>query len=204
MLKMEKDYIDQYGDIPSDFDGRLNHLLGTVNLRKSKSSVFDKINHIMSIKWKSLSFTIYLLPKATPRPRVGTAGIFYVKGAKNNKDFLKKYILELNPEIIFTPAKFTCISYLPIPKSMSSVEKIAAELGFIRPISKPDWDNVGKAYCDMIQGLLIDDDALIVEGVSKKYYSIKPRIEITLSWMEDFDSDYNRKKTMNRKGGKNK
>jgi Holliday junction resolvase RusA-like endonuclease len=204
MLKMERDYIDQYGDIPSDYDGRLNHLLGTVDLSKTRISVFDKIKKILSIKWKTTSFTIYLLPKATPRPRVGSAGIFYVKGAKDNKDFLKKYIIDQNPEIIFTPVKFTCISYLPIPKTMSSVEKVAAELGFIRPISKPDWDNVGKAYCDMIQGMLIYDDSLIVDGVSKKFYSVKPRIEITLSWMEDFDSDFNRKKMLKKKGGMNK
>ena len=54
----------------------------------------------------------------------------------------------------------------------------------------------------MIQNLLIYDDSLIVEGISKKFYSVKPRIEITLSYMEDFDSQFNKKKILNQKGGK--
>ena len=82
---------------------------------------------------------------------------------------------------------------------MNKIERVLAEMGFIRPISKPDWDNVAKAYCDMIQGFLIYDDSLIIDGTSSKYYSLKPRIEITIEYMEDFDSDFNRKK-MKKKG----
>ena len=43
----------------------------------------------------------------------------------------------------------------------------------------------------MIQGLLIYDDALIIEGISRKWYSIKPRIEIKIKYMESFDSLFN-------------
>ena len=83
---------------------------------------------------------------------------------------------------------------------MNNIEKIAAEMGLIRPISKPDWDNLAKAYCDMIQDLLIYDDALIVEGTSKKFYSVKPRIEVTISYMENHDSQFNKKKISRQKG----
>ena len=78
---------------------------------------------------------------------------------------------------------------------MNRAEKMLAELGFIRPISKPDFDNLAKTYSDMIQGSLLYDDQLIVEGRSSKYYSIKPRIEITLEYMEDFDCDFNKRKS---------
>lgn len=194
MTKMEKEYNELYGDIPRDYEGRLEYLLNQMNLSRLKKSVFHCLDRIQKIQWKTISYTIYLVPKATPRPRSGKNGIFYVKGAKDNKKFFENYVKDQDIKLITTPTKFTCISYLPIPSSMSSIERICAELGFIRPISKPDWDNVGKAYCDMIQDLLIYDDSLIVEGVSKKYYSVKPRIEITISYMEDFDSSFNRKK----------
>ena len=46
----------------------------------------------------------------------------------------------------------------------------------------------------MCQGFLLYDDSLIVEGVSKKYYSVKPRIEIKIKYMEDYDSSFNKKK----------
>ena len=194
MLKMEKEYNELYGDIPSDYEGRLDYLIKDMKLSKFKVPIMKYLNKILKIKWNKLSYTIYLLPKATPRPRMGNRGVFYVKGAKDNKKFFENFIKDQDILLITTPVKFYCTSYFPIPKSMSSAEKIAAELGFIRPVSKPDWDNVGKAYCDMIQDILIYDDSLVVEGVSKKFYSVKPRIEITIEYMEDYDCEFNKKK----------
>ena len=137
-----------------------------------------------------------MVPKGTPRPRSGKNGVFYVKGASDNKKIFKEFIRDNDITLISTPTKFHCISYLPIPSSMSNVEKILAELGFIRPTSKPDWDNIAKAYCDMIQGLLLYDDSLVVEGSSKKFYSVKPRIEILIEYMENYDCKFNRKKIL--------
>ena len=201
MMKNEKEYNELYGDIPKDYEGRIEFILNQINVKRLNTPVYEYIKNIRNIPWKTISYTIYLLPKATPRPRSGKNGIFYVKGASDNKKFFQKYLIDQDVPMINTPCKFTCICYFPIPSSMSNIEKVAAELGFIRPISKPDWDNVGKAYCDMIQDLLIYDDSLIVEGVSKKFYSVKPRIEISISYMEDFDSHFNKKKITGKKGG---
>jgi Holliday junction resolvase RusA-like endonuclease len=197
-MNIEKEYNKLYGDIPKYNNERIEYLLKDANLKRNKLKVYDEIKRINSIKWKKKSFTLYIIPKATPRPRSGKNGIFYVKGASDNKKFFKDFIKDKELEIINTPCKIECISYLPISKSMNSVNKILAELGFIRPISKPDWDNLAKAYCDMIQGYLLTDDALIIEGISKKYYSIKPRVEITIKWMESFDCKYNEDKIINK------
>lgn len=197
-MNIEKEYNKLYGDIPKYNNERIEYLLKDTNLKRNKLKVYDEIKRINSIKWKKKSFTLYIIPKATPRPRSGKNGIFYVKGASDNKKFFKEFIKDKELEIINTPCKIECISYLPISKSMNSVNKILAELGFIRPISKPDWDNLAKAYCDMIQGYLLEDDALIIEGISKKYYSIKPRVEITIEWMESFDCKYNEDKIINK------
>lgn len=197
-MNIEKEYNKLYGDIPKYNNERIDYLLKDTNLKRNKLKVYDEIKRINSIKWKKKSFTLYIIPKATPRPRSGKNGIFYVKGASDNKKFFKEFIKDKELEIINTPCKIECISYLPISKSMNSVNKILAELGFIRPISKPDWDNLAKAYCDMIQGYLLEDDALIIEGISKKYYSIKPRVEITIEWMESFDCKYNEDKIINK------
>lgn len=197
-MNIEKEYNKLYGDIPKYNNERIDYLLKDTNLKRNKLKVYNEIKRINSIKWKKKSFTLYIIPKATPRPRSGKNGIFYVKGASDNKKFFKEFIKDNELEIINTPCKIECISYLPISKSMNSVNKILAELGFIRPISKPDWDNLAKAYCDMIQGYLLEDDALIIEGISKKYYSIKPRVEITIEWMESFDCKYNEDKIINK------
>lgn len=197
-MNIEKEYNKLYGDIPKYNNERIDYLLKDTNLKRNKLKVYDEIQRINSIKWKKKSFTLYIIPKATPRPRSGKNGIFYVKGASDNKKFFKEFIKDKELEIINTPCKIECISYLPISKSMNSVNKVLAELGFIRPISKPDWDNLAKAYCDMIQGYLLEDDALIIEGISKKYYSVKPRVEITIEWMESFDCKYNEDKIINK------
>lgn len=196
---MEKDYEEKYGDITEDYEERIDQLLTPIKTDSRRKLLQEEIFRIRNVEWITKKFTIYLLPKATPRPRLGQRGVFYVKGAKDNKKLFKKFINDIDIDIITTPTKFTCKSYFPIPSSMNQIEKVLAEIGLIRPISKPDWDNVGKAYCDMLQGLILYDDSLIVEGVSKKYYSMKPRIEITISYMKEHDSGYNRKK-MKEKG----
>jgi Holliday junction resolvase RusA-like endonuclease len=194
MMKMEKEYEKLYGDIPTDTVERMNYLLKDKNLHKSKLHVYDEVKRLLNINWKTISYTIYLLPKATPRPRSGKNGIFYVKGASDNRKFFQKYLIDQDIPLITTPVKFHCVSYFPIPKSMNHIEQILAEMGFIYPVSKPDWDNLAKAYCDMIQGSILFDDSLVIEGTSKKFYSVKPRIEITVSYMEDFDSQFNKNK----------
>ncbi len=196
MKKIENDYLEKYGSIPKDEDKRFKELLYSLNLsNKARSMIFPEINRILNMKWKRLDFVIYLVPKPTPRPRHnGFQHIFYVTGAKDNKDIFRKFYIKNDLPMITTPCKFTCISYLPIPNSMSNLEKLIAEIGLIRPIAKPDWDNIGKTYSDMIQGTLLLDDSLIIDGVSKKYYSTKPRVEIHIEYMEEYDCKFNEKK----------
>lgn len=196
MLKMEKEYDEKYGNIPVDYLKRIDHLLQDgKDLSRCKLRVYDVIKRNMKLKWNHLSYVIYLIPKATPRPR-SSNGIFYVKGAADNKRFFKDFTKNLDISLITTPTKFYCKCYLPIPSTMNIVEQICSELGFIYPVSKPDWDNLGKTYCDMIQSILLYDDSLIVDGFTKKRYSIKPRIEVDIFYLEDFDSEYNRNKIL--------
>lgn len=194
MKKIESDYRDTYGDIPTDKMKRIDELISNIsNHKKTKGS--PSLNELLNMEWEEISFVIYLVPKATPRPRCNRfRNTFYVLGAKDNKDIFRKFISSYDIPMITTPCKFHCDSYLPIPKSMKANEKVLAEMGYIRPISKPDWDNLGKTYSDMIQGMLLFDDALIVEGTSAKYYSTKPRVEIKIEYMKKHDSLYNMNK----------
>lgn len=194
MKKEQKEYIEKYAYIPNDTNGRFDYVM---NLGRSngKTQILNTIDKIRSIKWKKHSFVIYVVPKGTPRPRSGKNGVFYVKGAKDNHKLFKEFAESVGGfDLITTACKFDCRVYLPIPSSMKLPEKVLAEMGFIRPISKPDWDNLGKAYCDMIQSTLLYDDASVIDGRTRKYYSCKPRVEIDLEYAEEFDSDFNKKK----------
>ena len=199
MHRLEKDYIAQYGSYPTDENERLGYVLTNRRIPNLHETLQAEINRIKSIPWKVREFTFFIIPKATPRPRATTINghsMFYVKGAKDHKQFFKYYTKNEDIEIIKTPIKFTSEVYVPTPSGMNATEEALAELGYIRPTSKPDWDNLAKTYCDMIQGLLIDDDALIIKGSLEKFYSIKPRVHIKLEYMEDFDCTFNRKKSI--------
>ena len=197
MTKKElREYEEKYGNIPNDKEGRLNYIISKAkNKERTVAPVKQEIDRIKKIKWKTVKYVIYFIPKASPRPRSSLNGHFYVKGATDNKKFFKNFYKEtLNIPIIDTPCKFYCDSYLPTPSDMSLVNQVLAELGLIRPVKKPDFDNLAKTYSDMTQGILLYDDSLIIEGVSRKFYSCKPRIEITFKYMESYDSDYNKKR----------
>lgn len=200
MKKVEKEYIELYGDVsPYNLD-RTCSMIDEYSNKRTRAKREAKLNDLLNISWESVSFIIYLIPQATPRPRYnGGSKIFYVRGAKDNRDIFEKFIVNQDIPMITTPCKFYCDSYFPIPKSMRDDEKILAEMGYIRPITKPDWDNVGKTYSDMIQGTLLFDDSLIIEGTSRKFYSAKPRIEIKIEYMKNHDSIYNTNK-MRKKG----
>lgn len=68
--------------------------------------------------------------------------------------------------------------YMPIPESWSQKKKAAALRGEVRPITKPDWDNVGKIASDALNGIVYRDDSLIVDSRVIKEYSNQPRLEV--------------------------
>jgi Holliday junction resolvase RusA-like endonuclease len=192
MKKIEREYQELYGRIPKDKDARFEYMLSELKLKPQRNKILDRIYHIRNIHWNDLDFVIYLVPTATPRPRFSSvSNTFYVSGAKVNRDIFKEFAKKNNLPHIVTQCKLECVSYLPIPRSMSKADTVLAEIGWIRPITKPDWDNLGKTYSDMIQSTLLEDDSLIIEGTSKKYYSLKPRIEIHIEWADEHDCPYN-------------
>lgn len=196
MGKLQDEYDRMYGHIPKDLNSRLEFIKKKVKTDRGYAGILvDEIKRIKSIQWKTISFVIYLVPKATPRPRRSKNGVFYVAGAADNKRFFKEFSKTIKKFIfIATPCKFYCTSYLPIPSDMKILYQLLAEMGYIRPVGNPDFDNLAKTYADMIQGTLLLNDAIVVDGMSRKFYSVKPRIEIKIQYMADYDSDYTRKK----------
>lgn len=198
-MNIEKLYKEKYEVIPNDKTGRYDYLTKNVkNLDKLEKEVSLKIGEIENIKWNKYEYTIYLVPKPTPRPRyTRNGGFMYVIGASDNKKYFRKMIAKSDWNIIITPTIFECKCYFPIPKSMNNVDKILAEKGYLHHVSTPDFDNLAKTYTDMIIGIVLYDDRLIFKGIIEKAYSVKPRIEVTLNFMEKPDTTYNYKKIQN-------
>ena len=195
-MKSEELYKEKYGDIPIELPSRLDLIYDSCKYPdKVKKEVLNRIEEIKSIEWGEYNYVMYVLPKATPRPRTTSKGsFFYVKGAADNKKYFQKRILKEEWNIITTPTVFDCKCYFPMPSNLPKVDKLLGELGYIQNISMPDFDNLAKTYTDMIKGLLMYDDRLIIDGRVRKYYSLKPRVEVNIKYMKSFDCNYNMKK----------
>ena len=194
-------YKDDYGEISNDVMERIYNFLDGIS-DKQLEGVRNDIKNNLDTVWYTISFIFYFIPKATPRARLAGFGKhFYVSDAMNNRKLMEKFVKkELEDfDLITTACKFHCDCYFPTPKSMNKSEKLRAEMGLVNNLTKPDWDNLGKTYSDMIQNTIIMDDSLIIEGCVRKFYSSKPRIELTIEYADRYDSNYNMKSITRRK-----
>lgn len=166
-------------------------------MNEMKPSVLDKVagvNAVFStIKWKKVSFVIPMAPEPSHRPRLSGYRV-YVPGAAKNQSFFNKNVLPtLNGLFITTPCKIDLDIYIQTPKSFSKIQRMLAEMKILRPWSNNgDVDNFEKAAYDMIQPNekrghvgIMSNDCLIVESHARKFYSITPRYEITITYMKN-------------------
>lgn len=56
-------------------------------------------------------------------------------------------------------------------------------------IKGSDYDNIAKAYTDMLNDVLIYDDMMIYKGSLTKKYAILPKVEIELTYYKYHDSE---------------
>ena len=68
-----------------------------------------------------------------------------------------------------------------IPASWSKKKQEKANMGEIRPTTKPDTDNYAKAVLDGLNKIAFYDDSQIVELVVTKNYSFNPRVEVEIN-----------------------
>jgi len=70
------------------------------------------------------------------------------------------------------PLKVDIVAYRQRPKHLA--KKV------LFPITKPDWDNIGKLVTDSLQKYLYWNDAQITDGRVRKRFGDPPRIELTI------------------------
>lgn len=195
----------KYGDIPVDYNERLSWMVDKYNLTPSK---MDEILQVRGNVLNNLYFyectVVQLLeePEGTHRPRFRIINKGnYNREAINNSQFVHVYTPQAKDDFLYmkkmtddeliqldglinTPCDIEYTAFYKTPSYCNTTEIFLREIGLIRPnIFKPDWDNVGKKYCDMYNHNIWLDDAQVIDGVVHKYYSILPRIEIKLKYL---------------------
>lgn len=72
---------------------------------------------------------------------------------------------------------------LPIPASWPAKRRTAALEGLEAPGKKPDWDNLGKAVSDALNGVVYVDDAQVVRASVEKAYGETPQMVVhVMGW----------------------
>jgi len=106
---------------------------------------------------------------------------------RDYKIMLRK-IIETKLSSDFVPVKgqveITIDIFKKMPVSTSRIRMYLGELGYIRPLPKPDNDNYAKSVMDAVKGILWKDDAQCVDTFISKWYSIKPRMEIHIEYCQ--------------------
>ena len=83
--------------------------------------------------------------------------------------------------LIAGPVRVTVDLVFAIPASWSKKKRAQAEQGAIWPTTKPDVDNVLKAVCDAINGVVWVDDVQIVHLTANKVYGAAPGVRVFVS-----------------------
>ena len=198
-------YEERYSDIPRDFQARLDWMYDHYHITPAKAdAIYQARNQMVDTLQFSeeLRVILYEEPEGSPRPRArfinkanltqmartnpGFIQVYSLTGAAD-RSFMKRLITEEElirvDYLINTPCSVRYEAYFKTPSNFNAIDTYLAELGMIRPITKPDFDNIEKKYADMYNGNVWLDDSLVIDSSMSKYYSILPRIEIGLRYL---------------------
>jgi Holliday junction resolvase RusA-like endonuclease len=138
-----------------------------------------------------ISFTLIIEPRSQLRHRTGQVRLkggqvitkaYDCERTKLDNETLSALLLPHKPPVPLTgPLELTIDAYLKIPKGFSKKKTAAALSGELRPITKPDLDNLAKKLKDrMGRGFFYEDDKQIVTETVRKWYGDPPRWEVML------------------------
>lgn len=212
-------YQQKYGHIPKDYVERLEWLYDTLKIDDAKSQeiIQARNNMINSTYYEIIRLVLYEMPEYTPRPRarlINKKGIInaatgnnsfiqvYSITGRQNRDFMKMYVNEnmgYLEHLLCTPCDIEYRAFFPTPKNYNKTQIFLAEMGLDRPINKPDFDNIEKAYGDSFTDNVWIDDVVVVDATIRKYYSVLPRVEIDLMYSNQLYNLHQYKAMINRK-----
>lgn len=152
----------------------------------------------MALHTMTMQFSVPGAPKGKARPRVTRSGHAYTPHDTVLYENLVKtsFTAEYpNQRPIDSEIAAVIYAYYPIPKSASRKRKQLMARGDIKPITKPDTDNIAKAVLDSLNGIAYSDDSRITDLTVMKRYSETPRVFVMLKWQEERSDDLEAEKS---------
>lgn len=130
-----------------------------------------------------IKFTVFGEPVAQGRPRFlrKTGRAYDPEKSRTFKDYVRLASLEVKPDVpLDGPLSLVVTVYKSVPKSLSKKKQAAALAGELQPTTKPDLDNLIKGIKDAVKGIIWKDDSQVVNLYAAKWYSDRPRVEVTI------------------------
>lgn len=129
-------------------------------------------------------------PKGKGRPRFTRTGHVYTPArTREYEDLIAARALEAmegrQPIPRDVPLRVTIVAVFGVPVSWPKKKRLAALQGVLRHTRKPDYDNVGKAVCDALNGIVFEDDCQIVSGEVEKVYGPEPMLKIFIEELKE-------------------
>lgn len=169
------------------------------------------------LQYEHIKIVLYEEPDGAKRPRFRMVSrTNYMEAALQHPDFVHVYSPNAADDYNFmhrlidnelvqlrwfvqTQCIATINTYTRTPSNFNTTDVFLAEMGLHRDSSYPDWDNIGKKYSDMFNANVWLDDNLVVSGRVNKYYSILPKIEIYVDYLNYATNKQQYMKITNRK-----
>ena len=213
------EYVEKFGHIPVDYRERLEWLYDTLKITDQQAFeiLYKRDMLIKNMTYFDTEIILFEIPEGSPRPRARLINRRNLSNmAISNPNFIQVYSLTGKEDnlymkrlmsqddfnaldsMICTPCNIDISCYLKTPSSYNRQDIILAEIGCYRPTSKPDFDNLAKKYSDMFNANVWLDDTLVIDGSVHKYYSVLPRIEIKLKYLNMIYNKQQYLSTLNR------
>lgn len=115
------------------------------------------------------------VPQARARTvRRGGKSITYDPNCKLKEGYKWQIRSQYREEPLTVPVAIDVLFMMPIPKTTSKTKTAAMINGTIHHMKRPDLDNLEKFLLDVLNEVVLKDDAQIVEMHARKVYSSKP------------------------------
>lgn len=142
---------------------------------------------------ETMKFTVLGEPKGKGRPRFipQTGRAMTPKDTANYETLVRmEYMVQCKgfkfPDDAMLDMRI--MAYYSIPKSQTKKKKELMKRQLLRPIKKPDMDNVVKIIADSLNQVAYRDDTQIVDCQCRKFYSENPRVEVIIKEAKTDDS----------------
>lgn len=138
----------------------------------------------------AVAFTVPGEPQGKGRPRIGKVGAHARMFTPAKTVAYEGLVAHAAQQAMAGAAPFLSACRIEldvlcsVPPSWSQKKQREALEGSTRPAKKPDADNVLKAVCDGINGVVWKDDAQAVDVHVRKFYAATPGVRVRVASLD--------------------